>query len=398
MTSFKPQGFSHNLYLVIIQACLLVLVPFLHFPVAQAHELRPAILDIGIVTANPDQLTINLTFSGEAFLADIDLSTLSDTDDSSKAGAYDDLRAVPAAALADRISASFPDLTDNFAILLGGRRSPVELLAVNVDSEADLRMSRDTTVEMRTRIPNAGEIISVQWAPYLGPLLIRQMGDGSDPGYADYLVAGGISAGFGLTGALTGAGPTSAASVMQKYVHSGIIHIIPAGLDHIVFIIGLLAYGLSARGLIFQVSLFTIAHTLTLAMASLGWIQVSASIVEPLIALSIAWIGIENICRNSGRLAASRSVVVFAFGLLHGLGFASVLADFGLPQDAFILGLLSFNIGVEIGQLLIVVPIYLALRVISLSQAQFRNGFQLPVSGLIAAVGIFWFAERTGLL
>ena len=185
---------------------------------------------------------------------------------------------------------------------------------------------------------------------------------------------------------------------MQKYVHSGIIHIIPAGLDHIVFIIGLLAYGLSARGLIFQVSLFTIAHTLTLAMASLGWIQVSAGIVEPLIALSIAWIGIENICRNSGRLAASRSVVVFAFGLLHGLGFASVLADFGLPQDAFILGLLSFNIGVEIGQLLIVVPIYLALRVISLSQAQFRNRFQLPVSGLISAVGIFWFAERTGLL
>jgi len=392
MTFFKPQGFSHNLYLFIIQACLLV--PFLHFPVAQAHELRPAILDIGIVNANPDHLTINLTFSGEAFLADIDLSTLSDTDDSSKAGAYDDLRAVPAAALADRISASFPDLTDDFAILVGGRRSPVELLAVNVDSEADLRMSRDTTVEMRARLPNAGEIISVQWAPYLGPLLIRQMGEGSDPGYADYLVAGGVSAGFGLTGA----GPTSATSVLQKYVHSGIIHIIPAGLDHIVFIIGLLAYGLSARGLIFQVSLFTIAHTLTLAMASLGWIQVSASIVEPLIALSIAWIGIENICRNPGRLAASRSVVVFAFGLLHGLGFASVLADFGLPQDAFILGLLSFNIGVEIGQLLIVVPIYLALRVISLSQAQFRNGFQLPVSGLIAAVGIFWFAERTGLL
>ncbi|MEE3025104.1 MAG: HupE/UreJ family protein, partial [Pseudomonadota bacterium] len=141
-----------------------------------------------------------------------------------------------------------------------------------------------------------------------------------------------------------------------------------------------------------------VAHTITLASASLKLIAVPGSIVEPLIALSIAWIGIENIITKSGRVAVSRSAVVFAFGLLHGLGFASVLADFGLPQSAFIIGLLSFNLGVEIGQLIIVIPIFFILRALKLSKPQFRQGFQIPVSAVISAIGIFWFFERLGLV
>lgn len=163
------------------------------------------------------------------------------------------------------------------------------------------------------------------------------MGEGGDPAYADYLATGGTSAGF------------------------------------------------------------TLAHTLTLGLASVGPVTISGDIVEPLIALSIAWIGIENMRRTRSGLRPSRVLVVFGFGLLHGLGFASVLSDFGLPTSSFIVGLVSFNIGVEIGQLLIVLPIFLALKAMKISPANFRRRFQLPISAGISLAGLFWVAERTGL-
>ena len=361
---------------------------------AGAHELRPAIMDVGVVEDAPDHLTINLTFSGEAFLAGVDLSAVSNTDDSAGAGMYDALRAMPPASLADRVTSSFADLSGKVAVKSNGRPLTLELVAVEVTGEPDLNLARDTLLEVRSDLPKPGEAISIEWPPAMGALLVRQMGAGSNPEYSDYLPNGGVSQSFTLDGAR----PVPLTSVIGKYIHSGIIHIVPAGLDHILFVVGLLAYGLSGRGLVFQVSLFTVAHTITLASASLGLIAVPGSIVEPLIALSIAWIGIENIIRKPGRLAASRSAVVFAFGLLHGLGFASVLADFGLPQSAFIVGLLSFNVGVEIGQLLIVVPIFFLLKGLRLTGAQFRRGFQIPVSAVISAIGLFWFFERVGIL
>ena len=361
---------------------------------ASAHELRPAIIDIGVLDDASDQLTIDLTFSGEAFLADIDLSTLSDTDDSANAAVYDALRALPPQVLAARIDSSFATLAETFTIMAAGRPLTVELATIEVADEVDSELARDTRLRLRSPLPGTGEAISIQWQPAMGALLVRQMGAGSNPEYSDYLPSGGTSQAF----TLDRASDVALTSVITKYIHSGIIHIVPAGLDHILFVIGLLAYGLSGRGLIFQISLFTVAHTITLAAASLGLISVPGSIVEPLIALSIAWIGIENIIKKSGRVAVSRSAVVFAFGLLHGLGFASVLADFGLPQSAFIVALVSFNLGVEIGQLIIVIPIFFLLRTLKLREPQFRRGFQIPVSAVISAIGVFWFVERVGLV
>ena len=361
---------------------------------ASAHELRPAIVDIGILEEAPDQLTINLTFSGEAFLADIDLSAVSNTDDSAESRIYDELRAVPPDVLADRVESSFVALADEFSVMSANRPLQLELVAIDVADEPDLNLARDTRLHLKTGLPDPGEAISVRWSPSMGAVLVRQMGRGSNPEYSDYLPNGGASQAFTLANMQ----PAPLTSVIGTYIHSGIIHIVPAGLDHILFVLGLLAYGLSGRGLVLQISLFTLAHTITLALGSLGWLNISGSIVEPLIALSIAWIGIENIIRKSARVAALRSLVIFAFGLLHGLGFASVLADFGLPQSAFIVGLLSFNVGVEIGQLIIVVPIFLILKAFRLTDTQFRKAFQIPVSVIISAVGVFWFVERVGFL
>ena len=361
---------------------------------ANAHELRPAIIDVGITEDAPDHLTIKLTFSGEAFLADVDLSAITNTDDSSNSERYDALRALPPSGLANQLSLSFMALTEKFIVKSAGRPLSLELVEINVLEEEDRDLARDTIFELKSNLPGKGKEITIHWQPMMGALLIRQMGTGSNLGYSDYLSNGGTSKAF----LLSEIQPVDITSTIKKYVYSGIIHIVPGGLDHILFVVGLLAYGLSARGLILQISLFTVAHTLTLAAASLGWINLSGSVVEPLIALSIVWIGIENVIRKSGRLAVSRSVIVFTFGLLHGLGFASVLSDFGLPQNSFIISLLSFNVGVEIGQLLIVVPIFFIFKALKLTKTQFRRVFQIPVSLIISAVGTFWFIERISLL
>ena len=362
--------------------------------VVQAHELRPAIMDIGISDDRPDQLSLQLTLSGEAVLAGLDLSGISDTDDSDRSDIYDEIRALGADELAAQMRQAFPALAEDFSLFLDGQKAPLTLIAVSVADEPDMRLARDTILEISTRLPTGGDSISVEWPAARGAVLIRQMGAGSDPAYADYLASGGTSNAFSL--AIKA--PPAVTDVITTYVHSGIIHIIPDGLDHILFVIGLLAYSLSGRALIWQVSLFTVAHTLTLGLASLGWVTISGDVVEPLIALSIAWIGIENMRQKKPGLRLSRAVVVFGFGLLHGLGFASVLSDFGLPNTAFIVGLVSFNVGVEIGQLLIVLPIFFAIKALRLSPWAFRRGFQLPVSVAISAIGLFWVAERTGLV
>ena len=384
----------HKFRLLFTKLMPLAIAVLFQITAANAHELRPAIIDVGIIEDAPDHLTIKLKFSGEAFLADIDLSAVTNTDDSSSSELYDELRALPPSRLANQLSSSFMALTEKVTVMSAGRPLSLELVEINVLEEEDRDLARDTIFELKSELPGKGEEITIHWQPMMGALLVRQMGAGSNPEYSDYLLNGGTSKAF----LLNETQPVDITSTIKKYIYSGIIHIVPGGLDHILFVIGLLAYGLSGRGLIFQISLFTAAHTMTLAAASLGWINLSGSIVEPLIALSIAWIGIENIIRKSGRLAASRSVIVFTFGLLHGLGFASVLSDFGLPQNSFIVSLLSFNVGVEIGQLLIVVPIFFILKAFKLTKTQFRRAFQIPVSAIISVVGTFWVFERIGLL
>ena len=176
-----------------------------------------------------------------------------------------------------------------------------------------------------------------------------------------------------------------------KYVKSGFVHILPKGLDHILFVLGLFFSTLIFSKLLWQVTVFTLAHTITLALASLGVISLSASIVEPLIALSIVYVAVENCRQNEPDKA--RLGVIFLFGLLHGLGFASVLADFGLSTQALVMSLLSFNLGVELGQLTVLVGAYVLFYNWS-KKPSYRNRVQIPASLVIGGFGLFWLIER----
>lgn len=175
------------------------------------------------------------------------------------------------------------------------------------------------------------------------------------------------------------------------FTKSGFEHIIPKGLDHIIFMLGLFFSCLYFRSLLFQVTAFTIAHSITLILASQGYVQIQGIIVEPLIALSIVWIAIENcVFKEPNKW---RPLVVFTFGLLHGLGFASVLIEYGLPKENFISLLLAFNIGVELGQLLVLIVTFTLVRLIFKKKWK-SHKIRIPASILIGFVGLFWFIER----
>ena len=175
------------------------------------------------------------------------------------------------------------------------------------------------------------------------------------------------------------------------FTKAGFEHIIPKGLDHILFVLGLFFSSLHFRSLLLQITAFTIAHSITLLLATLNLIQIQSAIVEPLIALSIVWISIENcIFKEPSKW---RSFIVFIFGLLHGLGFAAVFSHYGLPQNNFLSLLLSFNAGVELGQLSVLILAFILVKLI-FKKNWGSEKIRIPASILIGCVGLFWFIER----
>ena len=180
-------------------------------------------------------------------------------------------------------------------------------------------------------------------------------------------------------------------AVALDYASLGFRHILPRGLDHILFVLGLFLLSVRLRPLLWQVTAFTVAHTITLALSVGGVVSLSPRWVEPLIALSICYVAVENLFTTE--LKPWRPVLVFCFGLLHGLGFAGVLRDLGLPRGELVTALLSFNVGVELGQLAVIALAFLAVGWYR-SAARYRRVVVIPASTIIAATGLWWTLER----
>ena len=185
--------------------------------------------------------------------------------------------------------------------------------------------------------------------------------------------------------------PPSGPALARQYLRLGLVHIVPRGLDHILFVLGLFLLSTQLRALVWQVTAFTLAHAVTLSLAVFEVVSLPARIVEPLIALSIVYVAVENLVTS--RLMPWRPAVVFGFGLLHGLGFAEILRELGLPTEHQGLGLVSFNLGIEIGQLL-VIGAALTLVGWCRHRAWYRPRVVMPVSGVIALTGLFWALAR----
>jgi len=180
-------------------------------------------------------------------------------------------------------------------------------------------------------------------------------------------------------------------AVIRRFVPAGVHHIL-IGPDHLLFLVGLLLLGGSIRRLLLVVSAFTVAHSITLSLAALNLVTPPARLIEPAIALSIVYVGVDNLMVGRGRDV--RAWIALAFGFIHGFGFANVLREMNLPSRALGWSLFSFNLGVEIGQLLVVVTIALALA--ALRSRNEAAGRQVALAGSLAVIlaGAFWFVQR----
>jgi hypothetical protein len=184
--------------------------------------------------------------------------------------------------------------------------------------------------------------------------------------------------------------------VVLYYLQLGFHHIIPEGFDHILFVIGLCLLSNKIKVILWQATAFTVAHSITLALSMKNLIVAPSAVVEPIIALSILFVAIENLLLTE--LKPWRIVLVFMFGLIHGMGFASSLNEIGLPRNKFLTSILSFNVGVELGQITIILAVFTLLVLPFGKRVDYRKWFVFPISIIIAIVAAYWTVQRAFLI
>lgn len=289
-------------------------------------------------------------------------------------------------ALVEEFAESF---LSSSSVLFDGLPAPLSLESAAVLPAPNVTGSDRLLLRFSGEIPKGARSFAWDHDLVLSEYFLQCSNEGDAEPAGQWLDKGRTSEPFDLT-----APPEhlSTAEVARTYLELGFTHIIPYGIDHILFVLGLFLIGGGMKSLLMQVTAFTVAHTLTLGLTMCGIISLSASIVEPAIAISIVFVAVENIF--SKKCGGWRTAVVFAFGLLHGMGFAGVLTELGLPQGQFVPALISFNVGVELGQLAVIGGAYGLVGIAFSAKPYYRSRVVIPASVTIALVGAYWAVER----
>jgi hypothetical protein len=357
---------------------------------ANSHEIRPSIADLNRVGDNGFEIVIQANV--EALIAGIG-SEHTDTDEAANAPVYNDLRALSSAQLTARFAEFENRFLSDVVFGFDGERYSIAKVSVEIPDTGDIELARESVIKLSGEIPLEAKSFFWNWPEPYGASVIRvNSGTASDEeGYSAYLSAGQLSEDI----ALEGGEARPFWDVVWEYLVIGFTHILPKGLDHILFVVGLFLLSTKLGSLLWQVTAFTLAHTVTLALGILGYVSISPAIVEPLIALSIVYVAVENIMTD--KLHRWRPVIVFCFGLLHGLGFAGVLQEIGLSSTHFVTGLIAFNVGVELGQLTVIAICFLAVGFWFGSKPWYRRLITTPASICIAVIASWWVFERVFL-
>jgi hypothetical protein len=364
-----------------------LLMPWMCFAAAGAlaHEIRPAVVTVEFAAP---QYQIEISTNVEAMLAGVSPKHR-DTTDSPNAKRYDELRQLAPAALRQQFQLFAPDLAQKLAIEFDGARVEPAVAAVEVPEVGDAKLARISVIRLVGTLPKDVREFRWSYPKQYGDNVLKlrergreevasvwlQNGEWSDP----YVFGAGIQ-------------PRSTLQVAAQYTAIGFTHILPYGLDHILFVLGLYLLSTKWRPLLIQVTSFTVAHSITLALTIYGVFSLSPSIIEPLIALSIAYVSIENIITKE--LHVWRPFVVFGFGLLHGMGFAGVLQEIGMPRSESLTALVTFNVGVELGQLAVISLAFGLTGLWFRNKDWYRGRLVIPASLIIAATGLYWTVER----
>jgi hydrogenase/urease accessory protein HupE len=272
-----------------------------------------------------------------------------------------------------------------------GRAVPARIELVRNPGEDDDAVAAAAEIRLRLtgRIPAGAKAFTWSNAVRLGTHMLTLESEGDENVERQWLENDAESQPFALAATIV---PPTRAQVVKTYLKLGFTHILPRGTDHILFVLGIFLLSTRLKSVLLQVTAFTVAHTITLALTIYGVVSLARPIVEPLIALSIVYVAVENI--STTELKPWRVALVFAFGLLHGMGFAGVLTELGLPRSEFLPALLSFNVGVEAGQLTVIGIALLLFGLPFREKPWYRSRIVVPASVAIAAVGFYWAVER----
>jgi hydrogenase/urease accessory protein HupE len=352
---------------------------------ASAHEIRPSIVTVNF--GLDSRFEIKVKANVEVLLAGISPDH-SDTENSPEAQLYDDLRALSPVDLEQKFRAFGPHWLAGINVSFDDARSELQLDRVEVPLTGDLSLPRVTTLYVTGRTPSDTSNFRWRYDMAFGSSVLRVKQAGDKKMVAFWLKDGKQSEEIPIIGAPE----RGVFEVFQQYMVLGFTHILPLGLDHILFVLGLYLLSVHIRPLLIQVTSFTVAHSVTLGLGLYGVVTVSPSIVEPLIAASILFVAVENFVTD--RLTLWRPYLVFGFGLIHGLGFAGVLHEIGLERDDFVNGLVAFNVGVELGQLAVIAIAFLATGLWFRDRPWYRNRIVRPASVVIGLAGAYWLVER----
>ncbi|QEP44012.1 HupE/UreJ family protein [Ectothiorhodospiraceae bacterium BW-2] len=363
---------------------LLLLTLLLNAANTMAHRIAPAVAEL--VWLEGERVELSLRGNLESMVAGIAPEHSDDTNSSPQAADYNRLRTLSTALLAEE-AWDWQGWDSYLGMSCDGAPLQWQLQQVTTEEQSDLALARQSQLRFEGQCHDRATV-EVNWqGGDIAFKLHRPQGELESA----WLVAGSEPYQFTVQGGEA----SETQNTALTYTVLGFTHILPLGLDHILFVLGIFLLTLRLSSLLWQVTAFTLAHSITLGLTIYGVIEVSAAIVEPLIAASIIYIGIENTLHRE--LHRARIAVIFLFGLLHGMGFAGVLHEIGLPESQFLLALLTFNIGVELGQLAVIGLGFITVGYWFGQRAWYRQRVVIPASLLIAMVGGWWLLERTVL-
>lgn len=359
--------------------------------VATADIVKPALVEISANTNG--SVNIEVRASIEALLTGIN-AQYKNTQDAPTAEEYDELRVLQPEQLHDEFEPFKQEFLKQIFLKADGLPVDLEIVDVRIPQPGYTKVPRISVISLSVELDQSTRALQWYYPARFGDnaVRVRQVDEDNEQWHWSewqWLRKDEPSQPFSLEQIFTRRPVTE---VIFSYITIGFEHIVPKGTDHILFIVGIFLLSTRLRPLLWQVTMFTVAHTLTLALSMKGIVSLPSNIVEPLIALSIAYVGIENIFAHS--LHKSRLVLVFLFGLLHGLGFAGVLSEFGMPPNAFATALISFNVGVELGQIAVIFIAYLAVGIWFRYKPWYHQRITVPGSLIISIIGLYWTYDR----
>jgi hypothetical protein len=362
---------------------LLFLVGF-----ARADVVKPALVEISIFENKTVEIEIDLSL--EAAMTGIG-TQYKNTTDAPTSAQYDELRALEPTMLRERFKDFESQFLNSLKFAVNGQTQTLILTNAKLDIVGYKKRPRKTILTYQVQLSEWPKTLAWRYGKVYGDSALRYQVYKKDEynwSQWQWLRSGNPSGVIDINHSE----PLSAVQRFYQFTSIGFDHVIPLGWDHILFIIGMALSSLLWRKLLLLVTTFTLAHTLTLGLAMVGVVEVSARIVEPLIAFSIVYVAIENLMTHQS--IKRKSIIVFLFGLIHGLGFATMLKEFEMAPEFFVTTLIGFNIGVELAQVVIVLGVVGVLLILHRLKLNYRQLVVVPISILIALIGFWWGVER----